>query len=152
MSGPGFEHERRVVVLRSLAVLSGHLDAVTLYADLRPDVVHVDLNGRRLFLADAKDTETSRRGETRGRLRAYRSASMSWRSAGFTVRFLLCHPDHDAEGWSALLEDLEPGTISARSEWLGQNDRLTWVDLGHVPRRGRISRLVSPAWQISGVG
>ena len=136
-------------MLRSLAVLSGHLHPVVLDAYDRPDVVQFDRAGQRLFLADATDTESSRCHATRARLRSYRSAAVAWHSSGVAVRLLLCHRDVDPDGWVDLLEDLAGDNASAASTTLG-DDRLTRVDLGGDARRSRTPPLGFQAWQPTG--
>lgn len=130
MGAPSFEHERRVADLRTLGRLSGHLRDVRLARYEVPDVVLADIGLRRLFVADAKSTETSAQAETRARLRSYRSASRAWRRAAYSVRLTLCVGVGDTLGWSGLLADLEPGGVDVRHQRVGPYDELLWIDLG----------------------
>lgn len=139
MSAPGEQHEARVALLDACAVLTGHVTPCRLAAGEVPDVVRADVRHRRLFVADAKATETPGCAATRERMHAYARALKPWLDRGFAVRLALCHgrPDQ-APGWAALLEhaadcagldggrgdteDLEPGTV------------LTWLDLAPCPQ------------------
>ena len=130
MGAPSVTHERRVADLRTLGQLAGHTREVRLARYETPDVVLASPTRPRLFVADAKSTETSARAETRARLRSYRSASRSWRRVGFSVRLALCVSIGDTLGWGELLANLEPGGVAVSYRRFGPHDELLWVDLG----------------------
>lgn len=135
MSAPGQDHEARAALLDACALLTGHTARTRLSLRDVPDVVRTDPARARLFVGDAKDTETPGCAATARRLGSYARSAAAWSSAGWSVRLALCHGHaHHALGWSALLSGaarragLVPqagGTIA-----LGDGSQLTWVDLG----------------------
>lgn len=132
MAAPSLLHESRVARLRDLGLLSGHTTPFRLGRWLAPDVALRDTTALRLFVADAKATERSTNPETRSRLRAYASALVPWRRAGFAIRVTLCVTPGDDEGWTAILADLANPASSVRVATLAPDERLVWVDLPAV--------------------
>jgi hypothetical protein len=110
---PSSEHEGRVAVLDTLAVLAGFATDArprVLPDGSRPDVLRVDQLRRRIFIGDGKASETPGREETRRRLRHY--AAWGVRASGYgEVTLALCvgRPS-DAGRWATLLRDLSRET------------------------------------------
>ena len=132
MGAPSDVHESRVACLRDLAFLSGHTVDFSLSRWHRPDVAVRDPNRLRLFVGDAKATETSTNPETRRRLRSYASAVVPWRRAGYSICLAVCVSVDGDDGWASLLADFGASSRSARSVTLGGDERLIWVELPPV--------------------
>lgn len=78
----GSPHDRRVVFLRSLAVLTGNTIQLARLPDGSvPDVLQRSASGLSLFLGEAKDTEDPGRLDTQYRLLGY----LSWLRSGLVV-------------------------------------------------------------------
>ena len=107
---PGPEHESRVAFLESLAVLLGCTQSFgfALPDGRCPDVVRFSIAGRRLFLGDAKHTESPGCTETQVRIQSYlRWVSAHVRRDGRTGIFALCFGRRaDSEGWVRVVEEL----------------------------------------------
>lgn len=141
MGRPSPRHESRVDILNAVAVLAGFTAPSRIADDLTPDVVRLDLRHRRLFVADAKETETPGTRHTQDRLSAYVVAVKAWLLAEYTVRLAICHGDYGSTGlWLALLRTaardaaLQPSEGS--STILDRDNVLCWVDLSAGPQAG----------------
>jgi hypothetical protein len=100
-------HQERVVTLRTLAALAGCTCVVGLGGQTFPDVVLADMENLRLFVGDAKATESAGCYATRCRLVDYTGRLVAWVRSGFAVRFVVCVPAQDeiaALRWRELLE------------------------------------------------
>ncbi|GAA4534847.1 hypothetical protein GCM10023096_82560 [Nonomuraea ferruginea] len=134
MGKPSPQHETRVDILNAVAVLAGYTVPSRITDDLTPDVVRLDLRHRRLFVADAKETETPGTRHTQDRLRAYMVAMRAWLLAEYTVRLAICHGDYDSAGpWLFLLRTIarDAALLSSKgdSTVLDRDHVLCWVDL-----------------------
>ncbi|GAB3332593.1 hypothetical protein GCM10027452_05900 [Micromonospora halotolerans] len=139
MGRPSGPHESRVEILATVAVLAGYTAPSQIAADLTPDVVRLDLRYRRLFVADAKETETPGTRHTQERLRAYVIAAKAWLSARYSVRLAVCHGDYGAAGpWLSLLRTTarDAAVESTEGSWttLDRENVLCWVDLSVRPQ------------------
>src|SRR5579862_1708425 len=103
MTAPSVIHERRLETLDTAAVLAGCLLTVTIEVGQIPDVARADLGRRRLFIGDAKASETQGNFETLRRLRRYARAATAWADAGYTVRLGICHGPEAAADWRPTL-------------------------------------------------
>lgn len=155
MSAPGERHEQRARVLEACADLSGHCSPCRLSADDLPDLVRADVRSRRLFVGDAKNTESPGGKRTQARLFSYARALRPWLAGGFAVRLAVCHgrAAHDAR-WHALLRHalscagLEAG--GSGSVDLGAGTIIAWIDVSPEPQdtaggRARLLDDVGPA-------
>src|SRR5262245_50058296 len=104
MSRPSEAHETRVEVLRALASLCGCHRALPLALHVDPDVVRFDRAHRRVFVGDAKQTESPGNRETARRLAGYAVAARPLLAAGWDALFVVCHgATHRADPWSSAL-------------------------------------------------
>src|SRR4051794_28397863 len=87
MGTPTNEHELRVAHLQTLASLGGFTTDITLGLDVVPDVCRIDVVRRRLFVGDAKQTESPGNVDTRRRLVRYIAAArpLVARCSAFTI-------------------------------------------------------------------
>lgn len=106
MTAPSVAHERRAGVLDALAVLAGFSVELTCWPDgTRPDVLRADVARRRLFVGEAKETESPGRTDTAERLARY----LGWVAAARAdlAYVAVCFGRHaDRRGWIRLLEQL----------------------------------------------
>ena len=113
-------------------MLSGCRRHVTLDAGLSPDVAAADDSGRRLFVADAKATETAGCSQTSRRLRRYLRAISPWRALGYDARFALC-AERGSGDWDDALaraaRSVSVGDVPPRSTTVGLDSVLAWLDL-----------------------
>lgn len=132
MTSPSAAHEWRVELLATVAMLSGCRRRVTLDKGMSPDVAAADDTGRRLFVADAKATETAGCSATSRRLRRYLRAISSWRAFGYDARFALC-AERGSGDWDDVLaseaRSVWAGDVRARSTPVGSDSVLAWLDL-----------------------
>lgn len=115
-----------------MGILAGCRSVVQLESALRPDVVLANRSLRRLFLGDAKATETAGCGYTCRRLRRYLRAVAPWSAAGYDIRLAICAPIGSGD-WQATL------TSSARSVGIkilrngstdiGTDSEVAWIDI-----------------------
>lgn len=151
MGAPSPVHEDRVHALRDLGFLTGHTVDFRLGRWLRPDVALRDPNQLRLFVADAKATENPSDAATRSRLRAYTSALVPWRQAGFTVRITLAVDGLHRASWVPLADDLVVGAEPAQWATLGGCNAVVWIDLpqrvGHRPAIPSVNRSQVCEWR-----
>lgn len=103
MSAPGAAHEPLRTDLDALAVLSGHRCLLRLAAWLRPDVARCDMAHARIFVGDAKDTESPANAETIRRLRSYFAPVGSANRRGCAATFAVAHGEPSAD-WLSVLE------------------------------------------------
>lgn len=141
---PSSEHERRVRLLDAVGALAGFSAFGRFGCDRQPDVVRVDLRGARVFVGDAKATETAGITATRMRIAGYARALRSWRAAGFDVWVVLCAgpSTHSAlDAWAEMLTTIfgVPASSAALglSEGTGVEDHLVAVKIGRLFRRAR---------------
>lgn len=105
--GPSELHEYRVVMLDSLAVLTGHSASLTgLLNGERPDVLRLNPDDGSVFVGDAKATETPGNAETLIRLNRYAKFVAEWIGSGGRGVLALAVADIDAYGWLAAFRDL----------------------------------------------
>ena len=71
MNAPTAQHESRVDTLAALANRAGFTVDVRLDGHLNPDVTRLHWSSARLFVADAKATESPKDRATRARLAGY---------------------------------------------------------------------------------
>lgn len=132
--GPSAEHEARREVLGAIAVLSGFDLAVrsALPDGSRPDILHISSAARRVFIGEAKYSETPGCLGTLARMRRY----LAWFGSadGGPVECLLavCHSRRDdRRAWQAglrLLASEEQLTVaSTGSKSLDLDTVLTWA-------------------------
>ena len=108
--GANTPHELRREFLDSLAVLSGYAQELDggLPDGRRPDVLRIDLKRQRLFIGDAKDSESPKDLNAGVRLLAYfrwLSTHVVARSGRGTVAICFGNARH-ARGWIATLKTL----------------------------------------------
>lgn len=126
---PSILHESRVGTLDALARLAGCGRTVELDRHLHPDVVRSDWGGRRLFVGEAKATETAGCQATARRLRRYLRSVRSWQDAGFDVRLAVCGGD---QKWVDRLLTLaaQVGNPACHQGWVRVgDDPVAWIDL-----------------------
>jgi hypothetical protein len=119
-------------LLRAMGMLAGCVMTTRLDTQLAPDVVLTDLRHRRLFVGDAKATETAGCAATSRRLRRYVRATTAWRSSRYVVRVAICTaPSHE---WrAALLAAVRDAGLVAMATGaieIAGVDQVSWVDLG----------------------
>lgn len=104
---------------------------------LVPDVVLADPRRGRLFVGDAKATETAGCAATSRRLRRYARGAAPWRSSGYVVRLAVC--TSPAGDWSAALaavaRDAGAGVTATGTVEISGTDQVSWVDLAQLPAR-----------------
>lgn len=108
MSAPTAEHEERRAALDAIAILSGFTAPGTggFPDGCRPDVLRLTVDGRCLFIGDAKATETPGNSETLLRLHAYSRWAAGARDGGGAVVVMLCTPTvASAYGWRQTLRE-----------------------------------------------
>lgn len=137
MAGPSAAHEERVGALETLAALAGFSASADLGPGLIPDVVRLDAARRRLFIGDAKATESSRCTATRTRLASYLSEARLWRLAGADVLFTLAHgAPARADRWlntvEAVLADAGLDVAAVGSAGIGPDCVLAWAWIGRL--------------------
>lgn len=130
-------HDRNVSTLNTLAVLLGcYSDFFTELPDgKRPDVLRYDSSKRRLFIGDAKNTETPRNRDTQKRLFSY----MLWLSAyvskpGRQAVFAICfRRSADLNGWVQTVHSLavaaEVGIANVKFNQLDAENNLVWFSV-----------------------
>jgi hypothetical protein len=89
---PSAEHEYRRGVLDALAILTGHTAELVsgLPDGTRPDVARLDVKGMRVFLGEAKATETARCQATLARALKYVRWLAGGVRAGYSGTFGVC--------------------------------------------------------------
>ena len=133
---PSAPHEARVELLATAAILSGCRSPVLVESGLRPDVAVADHPGRRLFVGNAKATETSACAATGRRLRRYLRAISPWRANGYHVRLVLC-VEKGSGDWAGQLARLCHSVgagvaVAGRTAEFGGDSELAWIDLPAV--------------------
>jgi hypothetical protein len=136
MSAPSPEHEERVRVLEAVAMLAGFTGAIAFNPPLEPDVFRVDFKRHRVFVGDAKATETAGSHATKARLMRYARATLSWCAGGADAVLAVAHsqPHHSHEWLDALEEVVARAGLwpsAAGTSLLDQGCVLAWVE---VPR------------------
>jgi hypothetical protein len=128
VSAPSQEHEDRRELLEAIAVLAGFSVRTRLGPGLEPDVVRVDLQRRRLFVADAKATEQPHESATSKRFERYVHEARRWSRAGFVVTLAICHGgDHRAAMWRDFLARQLPAGTFVHSAGLDATSVATWA-------------------------
>ena len=131
------DHEERTLTLSTLASLAGFNKRLTRLPDGRiPDVLQIDLEGKALFIGDAKDTETPGNAETSVRLMAY----LRWmklhvsRKKNTLAVFALCvgNASH-LSAWKNLLlylcHEVGFGTVSIQERAFGHKRYALWFTI-----------------------
>ncbi len=141
MTAPSALHQSRVETLLSLAVLAGLTVPVRIDRSRVPDVVRRSPDGSRLFLGDAKASETPRSRETARRLIGYLGCCRPYLDDGVYVRLAICHGvDVGRPTWRDLLcRAARAAFIDAdRAEiaMLAADAWLSWIDLCGRARAG----------------
>lgn len=142
MSRPSEAHEVRVDLLRTVASLAGYPRGLPLGLHVVPDVVRFDSTRRRVFVGDAKETESPGNLLTARRLRAYAGALRPLLAAGWDAVFVVCHGTlYRADPWCAVLTEAvrTAGLVPsfAGSNVIDRDAVLAWVSLfGISQRRG----------------
>lgn len=136
---PSVPHEARVRVLETLATLAGFPASAQLGLGLIPDVVRLDVAGRRLFIGDAKATESSGCDATRMRLATYLAEARDWQGAGTGVVFVLAHGEPgQADDWlrtvAIVLREVEMAPTATGSADIGPDCFLAWAWLAEANR------------------
>lgn len=104
MTAPSVAHEQRAEVLDALAVLAGFSAELACWPDgTRPDVLRADVARRRLFVGEAKATESPCRSDTAERLARYLAWVAAARADMTYVAICFGRRD-DRRGWIRLLE------------------------------------------------
>jgi len=103
VTAPSVLHEERVRTLRTVGNLAGFPLTSRLTDDDWPDVFLVDLPHLRVFVGDAKVTESPGTYATKLRLASYFRASIRWHHLGFQIAVILCVRSGDAGRWLQLL-------------------------------------------------
>src|SRR5690349_11778010 len=103
MSAPSALHEGRVAVLETLADLAGYTTHVNLGSHAIPDLSRIHRCDPRLFVADAKATESPSCTSTRYRLSRYAAMIKDWSRRGFEVDVALAHGPDSGRRWLACI-------------------------------------------------
>ncbi len=141
MSAPTAGHEERRVALDAIAILSGFtVPGAGGFPDGgKPDVLRLTVDGRSLFIGDAKATETPGNSETLLRLHAYSRWAAGACAEGGAVVVMLCTPTvSSAYGWRQTLKEaaLMAGLLEVRAEVADLADwGITWWTYGLVDVR-----------------
>jgi len=143
MSSPSPEHEARVRLLEAVAVLAGFTGTVAFEPPLEPDVFRVDFHRRRVFVGDAKATETTGAQATKARLARYARAARSWRDGGADVVLAVAHGQpRQAREWLDAVQEVAGAagleTARAAISDLYGDCLLAWIYVSGAPtvRRG----------------
>lgn len=143
---PSDEHEARREVLVAIAVLSGFDLAVrsALPDGSRPDVLHTSSASRRVFIGEAKHSETPGCSSTLARMQRYLAWFGSTDGGPAECWLAVCHSRRDdGRAWLAGLcllafeEQLVVASTGSRS--LGLDAVLTWAAMS-----GKSARDVAP--------
>lgn len=131
------DHEARALTLSTLANLAGFSKRLARLPDGRiPDVLQIDIEGRSLFIGDAKDTETPGNAETSARLIAY----LRWmklhvsRKQNSLAVFALCvgNAGH-VRAWMGLLlylcHEVDLSPVSIQEKAFGQKHYALWFTI-----------------------
>ena len=132
-------HESRRKVLDSLAILSGYPQEM--YDGLpdgrRPDVLRLDAKQQRLFIGDAKDSESPSDLNTKVRLLAYfRWLSVHVIARGGCGTMAICFGNpHHINGWIITLEELAKEACIVKyhigAERLDSELLVAWCDISN---------------------
>jgi hypothetical protein len=140
--GPSAEHEARREVLGAIAVLSGFDLAVrsALPDGSRPDVLYISSADRRVFIGEAKHSETPGCLGTLARMRRYLAWFGSVGGGPDECVLAVCHSRYDdRSAWQAGLrllafeEQLDVASTGSKS--LGLGATLTWAAMSARPAR-----------------
>jgi hypothetical protein len=105
MSAPSVTHERVRDDLNTLALLAGYGVPLVFPVSLIPDVARIDPRRLRVFVGDAKHTETPNNYETRRRLAQYVGHIARWIHADFGVTLAIAYDDETSR-WQPTVETL----------------------------------------------
>lgn len=149
MSAPGEIHERLREDLDTLAMLSGHRSPLHLGDWLRPDVARYDVATPRMFVGDAKATETPANVEAIRRLRSYLAPLARATGRGYVATFAVAHYEPSADwphvlDWLSARLGLEPADRGR--DVIATDATVSWIRLAS-DRRGR-SSLGVPRWDV----
>jgi hypothetical protein len=125
-------HEQRVELLTAVAAMGGCRSAVELDGRLRPDVALADHRTRRLFVGDAKATETVGCQATGRRLRRYLRAAVPWCRVGYRLRVVLCASPSSGrreDGLVTLAAAVGLRTSTEGTITVGAQHEFSWVDI-----------------------
>jgi hypothetical protein len=134
MTAPSDQHEERVAVLETMALLAGVTQLLHLPGDGRPDVARISVDGAVVLVADAKDTETPGCSETSRRLRRYARALRDLIEGAVAVRLAICHgrpaATHEWERTlSCVARDVGLRQSAAGSCAVDGHTVVAWIDL-----------------------
>jgi hypothetical protein len=130
-------HDQNVTVLNTLSLLLGcYSDFFIEFPDgKRPDVLRYDAKKKRLFIGDAKNTETPKNKNTQKRLYSY----LLWLSAyvskpGRQAIFAICFRNpSDLEGWILAIQNLATlasvKILSVSSDQIDDETNLVWFSV-----------------------
>jgi len=153
--GPSAEHEERRAALSAIAVLSGFDLAVrsALPDGSRPDVLHISSADRRVFIGEAKHSETPGNVSTLARMRRYLAWFGSGSCGSAECLLAVCHASADDDrAWRASLHLLASEeqliVTSTCSRFLGRGATLTWAAMSDKSVVGGYSLTVARREQI----
>ena len=132
------DHEMRVGYLTTMALLARCGEPFQLDLGLRPDVTMASHSRRRLFVGDAKATESATCEATRHRLLRYVTAAATWQRLNYSVRIAICARTHSGD-WAMTLAELAMGHLH-RGDLAGDKltldpySEITWIDLPRLNR------------------
>ena len=106
MSAPSTLHEERVVLLGEMADLAGFIIPSRIDAQLTPDIVRLHHRYPRLFVADAKATESPGNQDTKRRILFYLKAIQPWIESKFEVRVAICAGLDPTGNWLETLQSM----------------------------------------------
>jgi hypothetical protein len=129
-----------VGLLCAVASLAGYVRPLPLGLHIEPDLVRFDAARRRVFIGDAKETESPGSLETGGRLSAYAHGVRPLLAAGWDALFVVCHGSpYRADRWCACLtQAIQSAGLMPSSAGGGIIDYdavLAWATLAGSDRR-----------------
>lgn len=137
MGAPSPLHESRVTLLGGLADLAGFVIPSRIDANLTPDLVRIHQRHPRLFVADAKATESSGNRETKARFLLYLKAIQPWLNCGFTVQVAICTDPDPFGSWLKTLRAMAQfsGLVSsaANTYLVDEETQIAWLTVQLTP-------------------